>query len=136
MTDISLSPPNGQRANDTLERGEGGKRVTDLAPLATLISRGHSRETALADSPAPRPRLVAQAVSHREQDDTYPCLVRLGDGSRVIECKDGIQWILQRRIGKRWRGVSFHLDRDWLIKRSGATGDALAVLQALPERHP
>ena len=26
---------------------------------------------------------------------------------RVIDCKDGIQWILQRHYGDQWRGVAF-----------------------------
>jgi hypothetical protein len=67
-----------------------------------------------------------------EEDDAYPCLVRVSDTRRVIICREGIQWILQSFNGKRWRNVSYHRDRDALIERSGATGDALAALRLLP----
>ena len=38
--------------------------------------------------------------------------------------------------GLVWYGYSFHRNRDVLIERSLATGEALAVLKALPEWHP
>jgi hypothetical protein len=73
---------------------------------------------------------------NRETDDAYPCIARISDDTRVIDCKDSIQWIVQRRRGKEWRGVSYCRSRDVLIERSMATGDALALLQTLPEWHP
>jgi hypothetical protein len=54
---------------------------------------------------------------------------------RVIECRAGIQWILQRRAGVGWHDIGYHPDRDVLIERSGATGSGLATLQRLPQRH-
>jgi hypothetical protein len=81
------------------------------------------------------PGSTLEATSRRESDEDYPVVVRLDDKSRIIECKDGIQWIAQHRYGGRWRNISFYLDRDVMIERSGATGDALAVLQALPARY-
>ena len=68
---------------------------------------------------------------------------------RVIGCKDGIQWIVQRRrCADGWTGMSFCRTRDALIRfarlRITPNGewpyrelprDALAVLEALPERH-
>jgi len=71
----------------------------------------------------------------REESDSYPVIARIGNRVRVIECRDGIQWIVQRLIGDRWRGVSFHRNRDVLIARSGASGTALAILQTLPPFH-
>jgi hypothetical protein len=41
---------------------------------------------------------------------------------------------LQGFDSKRWHAVTFHLDRDVLIERSGAKGEALAILRALPAR--
>jgi hypothetical protein len=103
-------------------------------------SPAHTGEDA---SPVSHPAPAAFAAlntlpctSRREKDESYyRVIVRLSDKSRVIECSDGIQWIIQYLSGRLWRGVSFHRDRDVLIERSGATGDALAVLQALPARH-
>jgi hypothetical protein len=71
----------------------------------------------------------------REEDDACPVIARIGNRHRVVECRDRIQWIVQRLIGSRWRGVSFHRDREALIERSGATGPALVALQALPPTH-
>jgi hypothetical protein len=55
---------------------------------------------------------------------------------RVIECRDSIQWIVQRWSPPYWRNVHHCRNRDVLIERSGATGDALEILRALPEMHP
>ena|SRR4029077_9051145 len=72
----------------------------------------------------------------REQSDNYPRIItRIDAKHRIIECRDRLQWVLQRLIGKRWRGVSSHRDRAALIKRSAATGTALAILRALPPTH-
>ena len=84
--------------------------------------------------------------SHRERDLDYRGVIAvLGDGWRVIECRDGLQWIIQRRDAgdphrAHWRGVSFHLSREALIAASGrlcAAPDpaALAILAALPAHH-
>ena len=63
-------------------------------------------------------------------------LLTSGDRCRVIDCKDSIQWIIQRLRGQQWHGYSFHRNRDVLIERSQAAGDALKALKALPEIHP
>ena len=81
----------------------------------------------------------------RESDDNYPAMTHLDDRHRVINCRDGIQWIVQRRMntsGSGWRGLSFCRTREALIRdaerRLGAPipKDAAAILSALPERHP
>jgi len=78
-------------------------------------------------------------TSQRERAEDYgSVIVRLGDRHRVIECSGGIQWIVQRKRGQQWHGLSYHLNRDVLIehcKRHGAGEDAIATLQALPTRH-
>jgi len=61
--------------------------------------------------------------SHRERDDDYTRVIaQLNSRWRVIVCKDGIQWIVQKRDGTRdgrprWTGVSYHLERKALIRR-------------------
>jgi hypothetical protein len=81
--------------------------------------------------------------SHRERDDAY-CDVILERGNwRVIRCKDGIQWIVQKRApgssrSDSWRGVSFHLHRDSLVREwrkvSGWDGLELMVLPQVFKR--
>ena len=67
---------------------------------------------------------VTAPPSHRERDDAYRNVVaQLAPRWRVIICRDGIQWILQRKEashGGPWRGVSYHTNRDGLIKVSGS----------------
>jgi hypothetical protein len=79
-----------------------------------------------------------------ESDDRYPH-VRLNACWRVIECRDGIQWILQARNRTEtvaradWRGRSYCRTRDALIaccdRFCGPIGPAAAaILAALPWR--
>ena len=110
------------------------------SPCLAEIERGHSREARSrgrdkARGPSGAPAGAGRA-RFKEGEDAYPALAHLGAQIRVIDCKDGLQWILQRRVGKRWRSISFHRDRDVLINRCGASGDALDILRALPGRHP
>jgi hypothetical protein len=83
----------------------------------------------------------------RERDDDYAGLVaRLNDRWRVISCRDGIQWILQRRDAKTphtgvWRGAGYFRTRNALIAACVALvrplePSARASLERLPERHP
>lgn len=103
----------------------------------TLDLDGHNPETVEPYVRVPQqPSPVVACVSRREGDENYPVLARLDGRTRVIECRDALQWIVQKRAGQRWVGVSFHRNRDVLIERSGAMGEALAILQALPEMHP
>lgn len=58
--------------------------------------------------------------SHRERDDGYNhVLVRHGPCWRVVLCKDGLQYILQRRYAEApawaWRGVGYSSSRNALI---------------------
>lgn len=90
---------------------------------------------------------MTAAPSHRESDDSYTgVVVTLNDKWRVIVCRDGIQWILQRQRGERrgqprFDGRSYCRTRDALIRvcREHA-GEihavALTILHALPERLP
>jgi hypothetical protein len=99
-----------------------------------LFASHHPEDASAVVTPA---RGLAGTRSRRERDDDYfKVICRIDDRTRVIECADAIQWIIQSWQGGCWRSRSFHLSRDLLIERSSATGAALATLRALPERHP
>jgi len=81
--------------------------------------------------------------SHRERDDNYQgVIVQLAPRWRIIECRDAIQWIIQKRSAEpshsgEWRGVSYLTDRNKLIELSATLGllsepSSRAVLEALP----
>ena len=78
---------------------------------------------------------------HRETADDYRDEIFRHGSFRVILCKDGIQWILQRsraasgnKTGVRWEALSYcttrhYLQRDW-TRHSGAEA---VEIDALPE---
>ena len=80
----------------------------------------------LLQSPPPRANTLGVAEymtpSHRERDDTYAeVIVECRDNWRIIRCKRGLQWIIQKRSsGRPNRGVfigkSFHTTRQSLIE--------------------
>lgn len=67
------------------------------------------------------PKQPVMLKSHRERDDHYQALlVRLSSRCRVIVCRDGIQWIIQRGDGAtsgqaRWTGAHYCCTRDALM---------------------
>lgn len=83
-------------------------------------------------------------TDNREESDAYRSVVtRLNSEWRVILCRGGIQWIIQRRAGAqrhggdRWLSIAFHRLRDGLIhavqERCGEVRlEASADLLALP----
>ena len=83
------------------------------------------------------------ATSQRESDDNYRDVVALlAPRWRVICCRDGIQWILQKKEASHqapWRGVKYFTTKAALIEACGSLNllsepNAEAVLYALPER--
>jgi hypothetical protein len=73
--------------------------------------------------------------------DDYPAVViYLSDKRRVIECRDGLQWIVQRRRSvcpNSWRGVSYCRRKEGLLGCAGsADARAMERLHALPDRFP
>jgi hypothetical protein len=100
--------------------------------LNTIPARGRKHS-----SPSPGPiEPASPAVARfkrpciRERDDAYPSIIRVGD-VRVIECRDRLQWIWQRRQKSgRWVDLGYFRNRDVLIERSG-----LAELRSLPPYH-
>jgi hypothetical protein len=91
-------------------------------------------------------------LSRSEEADDYGAVVALlNDSWRVIACRAGIQWILQRRAGERhgrprWESRSYCRTKEALLRLSGpqkAGPDvgqiapvARAILEALPDRFP
>ena len=83
--------------------------------------------------------------SHRERDDHYAkVIVQLGPRWRIITCKHGIQWILQKRSVAppntgTWAGKSYAKTRDGLIAACSGRGllsesSMVVILSALPDR--
>ena len=83
--------------------------------------------------------------SHRERDETYSRIVtQCRDNWRIIRCKRGLQWIIQKRSTGRpnlgvFIGKSFHTTRQSLIEACSRLQllDDPKILQSLldlPER--
>jgi len=76
-------------------------------------------------------------LDHRESSDRYQGEIIRQDGFRIILCKDGIQWILQRQdklAGSRWRAVGYCMTRAALIRLwTGLNRDIPPELAALPD---
>jgi hypothetical protein len=68
----------------------------------------------------------ASGARLKEVEDAYPHVVIRDGKDRIIECRDHIQWIIQRREGSRWTSRSYcrwrvtllRLCRDWSETRS------------------
>lgn len=81
-------------------------------------------------------------LSHRESDDAYCGELFRRDGWRVAECRDGIQWLLQRAKGRagggagvRWHSVAFCRTREALARLwHQKAGLPTPELDRLPER--
>jgi hypothetical protein len=74
-----------------------------------------------------------------EESGDCPAVAKLNDRWHVIRCKDGIQWVLQRRRGAKWRGAYYCRSREGLLfcvrEYVGVIdGMALAILLRLPAR--
>ena len=52
-----------------------------------------------------------------EESDSYPVIAALNHGWRVVACKGGVQWILQKRRGRsnNWRSRYFCRTREGLF---------------------
>jgi len=98
----------------------------------------------------PRPRPMAPAAAeqlptHRESDDNYQWVVAtLADDLRVVQCRNALQYIPQRRHadgprGATWRSLCYCASKKSLMRalegresRSGPV--STAALAALPEK--
>ena len=77
-------------------------------------------------------------TNRQETSDDYSGVItNLTDTIRVINCKDDLQWILQKRTGCSgkwpWRGNSFCTTRQALIRCSDTLGAPTGALEVLPE---
>ena len=87
------------------------------------------------------PRIMRKTC--HETSDTYGAIVAVLDHKhRVIVCKDGIQWITQRRKAggaeRPWRGLGYFRTRKALIRACAtlcerADPGAMSILLALPD---
>ena len=69
-----------------------------------------------------------------EKSDDYPRVVVTEDRRRVIECRHGIQWIIQARSGNKWRSHSYCRQGATLLRLcSDWSAGKLDALRALPE---
>jgi hypothetical protein len=152
MTDIfwiaiDKLTPNGCNARSPSRKPPTRARERAGLPVSRLRAAESVSRADSANCPLPRPIRSPKSVpdtvfpSRRaECRDTYPALVYLTDRVRVIECRDRLQWIVQRRRSvclNSWRGVSFCRTRESLLRCAGR-GDpaAMARLRALPEHFP
>jgi hypothetical protein len=73
--------------------------------------------------------------THRESSENYPAVVSMLDSkTRVIECADGIQWVIQRRRGRIWQGIYFcRTKAGLLLYAHPVTPELLALPDYFPE---
>ena len=72
-----------------------------------------------------------------EQQEDYPyVVVNIRTHFRLIECRDNIQWILQRRDKnkERWRGISYFMFKKSMVRVFDEHGLDTDLLDTLPER--
>lgn len=83
-----------------------------------------------------------EKVSHRESDDNYKRVVAMLNGRwRVVLCKDGWQWVLQRKAQTKngWRSQSYCVTREGMLRCirenvEEVDAEGLALVRRLPER--
>ena len=115
-----------------------------VAPAS--IQSGDSRLRPVTDSANPqrRPLDVPRNIDRNESSDGYSNLVAvLNRKWRIVQCRDGIQWILQSRdsltaLTGIWRSRSYCRTKEALLRVSAAhAGEiaptAAAVLARLPD---
>lgn len=55
--------------------------------------------------------------THREGVSDYIFVIKVfSNDCRVVECRDNMQWIVQRWTGNRWRGERFFRTKAALVK--------------------
>lgn len=85
--------------------------------------------------------LQAAPSSRRETDEDYSGVLAVAADRRyrVINCKDSIQWIVQRRdkVGGRWRSQAYYRRKASLLRDLGNLPDRgfVGTLQRFPEIH-
>ena len=107
------------------------KQLTHQEP-ELRVERAHSRELQQDSSSATQEESPAPITlySRRETDESYEGVIAREGDLRIVNCKYGIQWIVQRFKGGQWRNKSFHRTRRSLVRYG-----PLKVFLALPEHH-
>ena len=105
-----------------------------LAGVAASTTAGVSQRKA---------RRQTNSQIHETADNYVGIVARLSDAWRVVVCRHGIQWILQRKDARRsgrtrWTGVRYFLTREALIRVSRTLcgridSAAMATVAALPD---
>ena len=118
--------------------------VESSAPVAIALDATRGRKTAGEALPPPEGplltpgRLQARNSPHESDEDYRAVVAVLSDRWRVVACTAGIQWVLQTRRGKLWRGRSYCRSK---VRLLGSVRDycgavdpaAMLVLQLLPD---
>ncbi len=154
-----MSPCNDAPAS--LAAGPGRERLPERAADLILTQLGAARHSAVfeivqtdgaAQAVSPTGRAARSSESwreaarpngdHRESSDRYRGEIFRWGHWRVAECRDRIQWLLQRQrpgnagVGGAWDSRHYFRQRDTAVrlwrKHTGEDGTALAAL--LPER--
>ena len=130
----SKAPAKSAAARSRVSNGKGlfldnvdGRSAVDAAPVPDNLESDHA-----APAKAETPHTTVS-----EQDAAWPTIA-LNGNLRVIECRDSIQWIIQRAGGERWRPLSYHRQRDSLIAKCewlGMSVDALRYLSLHAGHH-
>jgi hypothetical protein len=142
---LTSEKQNSQRPGLIVQRdGEPSSHSTVLAAPSVTQSRDSSFGVG-ADSPHAQMRPL-DAPIRNESAEGYSFVVAVLNGKwRIIECRDGLQWILQSRDTLRalpttvWRGRSYCRSKEALLRVSAAHAGAIdptvaAILASLPER--
>jgi hypothetical protein len=81
-------------------------------------------------------RTMTSHLSHRETDDRYHGVIARHGRFRIVVCKDGIQWIVQRKksgAGGRWEALGYFTTQKALLRLWTALGcPDIAQLGQLP----
>lgn len=84
-------------------------------------------------------QIISPRTAHREEAENYHTVIEQAEAHRVIPYRDGLQWVLQRRAGKRhgqprWVSLSYYTTRKALIRVWTAQTDKPCIaLGKLPE---
>lgn len=126
------SAPCGWRAGTG--RGERHAKATRAPTVAT-----HRAADKAAGGPAPSPDLPS--TDRRETAEGYQGVIVSDGGVRVAVCREGRQWLLQRRrprkaaVGAAWDTLAYCVTRAALMRLHRAqTGRDEPALADLPER--
>jgi len=72
--------------------------------------------------------------AHESSDEYHAVVAMLDSKTRVIECANGIQWVVQRRAGRIWQGIYFCRSKaGLLLYAKPITPELLALPDYFPE---